>query len=193
MILKFRSPLTIAAALLAGLALLAPGCGAARNRAETVTTAPTTPRAVPPSQAAPGAGGSAVVVKVADPERRAYIARVDRICRRLDRDRKTASQRVGESADAQEAATAYDDTIALGEQQLREIEAVPVPARDRDALRANVFGVIERQLGVRRKIRAALAGGDVTLVAGLRQQLDDLTRSLVGFARGYGYRVCGED
>ena len=183
-----RIRLVAVTAPLAAIVLLAVGCGGDRNRAETMTTAA-------PAQAAPTTTTSVPVVtaNVTDPRRRAYIARVDRICAQMDPERNTARERTGQSADARAAASAYDDSIALGEAQLRRIRAVPVPPRDRDALEANVFGVIRRQLATRRQISAALAAGDLTRLRTLRARLDDLTRSLSGFARGYGFRVCGED
>ena len=183
-----RSPLSILAVAATALGLLAAGCGGEPRRAETVRTV---------TQASPApattATGPVVPAKATDPVRRAYIARVDRICAHLDPERGSARERVGESGDAEKAAVAYDDSIALGEKQLREIEAVRAPSRDRAALEANVFGVIRRQLAVRREIRAALAAHDLTRLTTLRRQHDDLTRSLVGFARGYGFQVCGED
>ncbi len=178
------------AAALAALALLAAGCGGDRNRAETTTTAAPQPAAATPTV---GQGTRPVSAKVTDPIRRAYIARVERVCNRLDPERNNARERVGEAGDARGEAKAYDDSIAVGEAQLRRIRAIPAPARDRDALEANVFGVIQRQLAIRRQIRAALAAGDVTRLQTLRAHLDALTRSLAGFARGYGFRVCGED
>ena len=39
----------------------------------------------------------------------------------------------------------------------------------------------------------ALAATDVAKLQTLRAQLDSLTESLLGFARGYGFQVCGED
>ena len=186
-----RSPLSILAVAATALGLLAAGCGGEPRRAETVKTV---------TQASPApattATGPVVPAKATDPVRRAYIARVDRICAHLDPERGSARERVGKSGDrgdAEEAAVAYDDSIALGEKQLRQIEAVRAPSRDRAPLEANVFGVIRRQLAVRRKIRAALAAHDLTQLTTLRRQHDDLTRSLVGFARGYGFQVCGED
>jgi hypothetical protein len=183
----------LAAGLLA--AALATGCGGDKRRGESETTAATTAPAAP----APGArtqagkGGPAISTKVTDPARRAYVDRVDSICGRLDPERGTAQERVAKSARPEEAAKAYDETIALGWKELRQIEAIPAPSGERALLRANVFDVIRRQLAVRRLIDRALAAVDVPRLRALRGELDNLTRSLEGFARGYGFQVCGTD
>ena len=184
-----RTPLTVTVGLLV-LILLA-GCGGETRRAETMTV--TQGAVLSPVQPPSPAGQQLVATQVTDPQRRAYIARVDRVCVRLDRERNTARERVANSPNAREQATAYQDMISLGDWQLRTIEAVPAPAHDRVALRTNVFDVIDRQLAIRRQMRAALAVADIPRLQVLRQELDDLTRSLGAFARGYGFRACGEE
>ncbi len=185
-----RPELKITLVLAATLATLAAGCGAEPNRANTTAgrTTEGTPAAQPSS-----ADGKPITAKVADARRRAYIARVDRICATLDPDRNSAQQRVAEAGGEREAAADYEDTIALGEKQLRRIQRVQIPADDRPLVRANVIDVIQRQLAIRRLIRRRLAAGEASGVRRLRGRLDDTTRTLVGFARGYGFRVCGED
>lgn len=187
-----RLTLLLAAGLL--VALIA-GCGGDRQRGESETTAVATAPAAPApaSRNQASKGGPAIATKVTDPARHAYVDRVDSICRRLDPERGTAQERVAKSARPEEAAKAYDETIALGWKELRQIEAIPVPPGEQALLRANVFDVIRRQLTVRRRIDRALAAVDVPRLRVLRRELDDLTRSLGGFARGYGFRVCGED
>ena len=111
----------------------------------------------------------------------------------MDPERNAAREQVATSADAGQAAKTYDDTIAVGEGELWRIEALPVPPGDGGVLRANVFDVIRRQLAIRRQIRDALAAQDIAQLTSLRGELDSLTRSLTGFARGYGFKVCGED
>jgi hypothetical protein len=168
------------------------GCGGDTRRGEeggrTAAQGSSTEASTTANPAAPP-----VIAKVKDPARRAYIARVDGVCSRLDPERKSAEERVGNSRDAQEAARSYEDSIAAGEAELRRIEAIPVPPGERQLVRTNVFDVIRRQLAVRRQIGAALAAVDVARLRTLRVELDDLTRSLTGFARGYGFRVCGEE
>lgn len=173
-----------------GLAMLVvlAGCGADTRRAETQTAATTTAATATAVQPGP-----TLATKITDPQRRAYVARVDRICARLDPERSAVGERVAKSADAREAAAAYEKTITLGSSQLRQIEAVPAPPRDRAALRADVFAVISRQLVIRQQIKTALAAADVTRLQSLRLELDGLTRSLAAFARGYGFQVCGEE
>ncbi len=176
------------------LVALAVGCGGDKRRAEGETTGVAThptPAPAPPHQGV--TGGPVIATKVTDPARRAYVARVDSVCRRLDPERNTAQGRVGESALPGEAVKAYDDTIALGWRELRQIEAIPVPPGEQALLRANVFTVIRRQLTLRRRISDALAAVDVPRLRRLRGELDNLARSLEGFARGYGFQVCGED
>ena len=171
-----------------GLAMLVvlAGCGADARRAETQTAATlATTTAVQP--------GPSLVTDVTDRQRRVYVARVDRICARLDPERRAVGERVVKSVDARAAAAAYGETITLGSWQLRQIEAVPAPPRDRAALRADVFAVISRQLVVREQIKTALAAADVTRLQSLRLELDGLTRSLAAFARGYGFQACGEE
>ncbi len=175
--------------VLAG-ALIFAGCGGDRNRAEG--------SAAPPSTSSTAA---AVAVKVphappvsaeaTDPARRRYIAKADRVCARYDPKRNEARRRTGEAADSTEAAHAYDDGIKLGVAQLRALLALPVPPRDAGALRANVFEPLRAELRLRRAIVPALAANDLTRLRPLQRRLDALTQSLDGFARGYGYRVCG--
>ena len=55
------------------------------------------------------------------------------------------------------------------------------------------FDVIVRQLAIRKQIHLALLERDLTTVQARQSGLDDLTRLLAGFARGYGFTVCGTD
>jgi hypothetical protein len=179
----------VASALLAGLAALSllSGCGADTRRAErdTATGAQVTTFSARLSRPSPA-------TQATDPERRAYVAAVDRICARWDRDRNTTRERVAKAIDVREAATAYQETITGGTQQLQQIEAVPVPPADRQALQANVFAVVGHQLVLRRQIDAALASANVARLQHLRLEMDGLSQSLAAFARGYGFQVCGE-
>jgi hypothetical protein len=173
-------------ALLVGLA----GCGGETRRAETETESaasavPATPPASAPVKRVP-------VAKVTDPRRRAYVDRTDKICSSLDPERSNARKRVGESADIQGAVKAYEQDTALGSSELHRIEAVPPPPGDAALLRANVFDPIKRQLALRAEIRAALAAVDVPRLRVLRAELDNISRALSAFARGYGWRACGE-
>ena len=59
-------------------------------------------------------------------------------------------------------------------------------------LRANVFDPVRRQLALRAQIRVALAAVDLPRLRVLRARLDDISRALSAFARGYGWRACGE-
>jgi hypothetical protein len=170
------------------------GCGGDTRRGESETTTTGTAAPEPPAaQGQAGTGRPVIAAKVTNPARRAYVARVDSICRRLDPERGKEQARVGESARPEEAVRAYDDTIALGWRELRQIEAIPTPPGEHELLRANVFDVIRRQLAIRRQISSALAETNVPQLRRLRAELDNLSRSLGGFARGYGFQVCGED
>jgi len=184
-----RSFLLIGLGISLSLAALA-GCGAETRRAETETEAATT--SVPATAAPTGQPRNVPVAKVTDPHRRAYISRTDRICRGLDPERSTARKRVGESADIQGAVKAYEEDTALGSSELRKIEAVPPPPGDAALLQANVFEPIRSQLVLRTKIRAALAAVDVPRLRILRAELDNISRALSAFARGYGWHACGE-
>lgn len=171
---------------LAGLA----GCGAETRRAETETES--TAASVPAPSTPSGPAKKAPVAKVTDPHRRTYIDRTDRICASFDPERSTARKRVGEAADIQGAVKAYEQDTALGSTELRQIIAVPPPPGDAALLRANVFDPIRRQLALRAKIRAALAAVDVPRLRVLRAELDNISQALTAFARGYGWRSCGE-
>jgi hypothetical protein len=184
-----RSPVLTGLAVSLALAGLA-GCGAETRRAETETETAATP--VPAARAPSGQAKKIPVARATDPHRRAYIARTDRICRSLDPERSTARRRVGESADIQGAVKAYEEDTALGSTELRKIEAVPPPPGDTALLRANVFEPIRHQLVLRTRIRAALASVDVPHLRVLRAELDNISRALSAFARGYGWRACGE-
>jgi hypothetical protein len=184
-------PARIASILLLGmLAALLAGCGGDKRRAETETTEATTPTVSAPKQPTPG--GPVRVTRVTNPARRAYVDRVDAICRRVDPERTSRQERVGASSGTAEAVKAYDDTIALGWHELRTIEAVPPPPGDAALLKANVLEPVRAQLALRVQISKALAAAEVPLLRRLRSELDDSTRALTGFARGYGFRVCGE-
>lgn len=171
-----------ALAILLGLAIAlgAGGCGGDTRRGESET-----------SEAA--AGGPAIATKVTDPARRVYVARVDAVCRRFDPERSKTQERVANASLPAEAAKTYDETIGLGRSELRRIEAIPAPPGEDELLRANVFDVIRRELAIRGEIGGALSATDVPRLRRLRGELDSLSRSLGGFARGYGFRVCGED
>jgi hypothetical protein len=186
----FRLLPVVSACLVVGVALLAAGCGGDTRRAESETGGIATQPA--PIPTTPSTGRAPVVsAGVKDPVRRAYISRVDRVCGQLDPERNATRERVGSAADPGEAAKAYDEGTAVGSRQLRQLEAIPPPPGDGGALRANLFGPIATQLALRRQIRDALAAVDVARLRQLRAQLDNLTRTVVGFARGYGFRSCG--
>ena len=180
--------------LVAAIALLA-GCGGDRGRAETegseTTTQPSGSQ-LSETQQHPS-GGSVQVTKVTDPARRTYVARLDGICEKLDPERSREQERVGTSADTTEAVKAYDDTIAIGWRELRQIRAVPPPAGDAALVKANVIDPVNGQLVLRARIRDALAAANLPLLRRLRAELDNSTRALTGFARGYGFQVCGEE
>lgn len=168
------------------------GCGGDSRRAESEGSAATSPV---PAETAPtqvGKPRSVPVARVTDPRRRAYISRTDRICRSVDPERSTARTRVGEAGDVGGAVKAYEEETALGASELKQIEAVAPPPGDAKLLRANVFEPIRRQLVLRAQIRGALAAVDVPRLRLLRAELDDISRSLSAFARGYGWRACGE-
>ena len=173
------------------LALVAPsGCGGDKRRAEGESTATQTTHTAGTTSV--GGQQSVPATAVTDPRRRAYIAKTDRICRSVDPERNTARERVGESADTQEAARSYEEGTALGTSELKRLEAVPAPRGDDKLLRANVFGPVRQQLALRAQIRVALATADVPRLRVLRAELDNIGRALAGFARGYGWRACGE-
>jgi hypothetical protein len=179
-----RTMLTVGLAL----ALLAlTSCGADSRRASQQNVRERTQASTVPATGT----GPIVPARVTDPARRAYIARVDAVCKRLDPERNGAREKA--AGDTAQVLKGYDDSIGLGASQLRDIEAIKPPPGDAAALHANVFDVIRRQLAVRRQISTALANGDSAQVQTLQRQLDDLTRSLTGFARGYGFQVCGTD
>lgn len=167
------------------------GCGGDTRRAETETGGPPVPASslTTSERSNPGA---VRVTRVTDPARRAYIAKVDSVCGRMDSARGKEQERVGSAADPEEATRAYEGTIRLGWRELRQIEAIGLPPGEATVLQANVFDQIKRQLALRRKIKAALAVVNVPKLERLRIELDNSARALTGFARGYGFRVCGE-
>ena len=167
------------------------GCGGDKGRAEGESTVPKTTQTA--GTPAPVGGQQSVpATAVTDPHRRVYIAKTDRICRSVDPERNTAREQVGASADTQEAANSYEKETALGTSELKRLEAVPAPPGDAKLLQANVFGPVRHQLALRAKIRVALAAADVPRLRALRAELDNISRALAGFARGYGWRQCGE-
>jgi hypothetical protein len=181
--------------LLGLVAVLLAGCGGDKRRGEaeqTEATSPPSAAETPASSPAPS-GGRLQVTKVTDPARRAYIAQVDAVCRRIEPERAKEQERVGTSTEPAEAVKAYEDSINLGWRELRRIEAIAEPPGDATLLKANVLDPIKGQLALRARIRGALAAADVPLLRRLRTELDNSGRALTGFARGYGFRVCGEE
>ncbi len=180
----------VVALIAAGLA----GCGGDTRRAESEggQSTETKPAASAPA-ANPAPTGTVRVAKIADPVRRAYVARVDAVCGKVDPERSKEQERAGAQAGSPDAVRAYDDTIALGWKQLRQIEAIPEPPGELPLLKANVFDAIRSQLAIRRKIAEAFAAVEVPRLRRLRAELDNSTRTLTGFARGYGFQVCGEE
>ncbi len=179
-------------ASLAAVLLLASvaGCGGDTRRGESESsTASGAPIEVSSTPSPPPRPASAAVT---DPARRAYVSKVDAVCGRLDPERGREQERVAKAGDAREAAKLYDGAVALGWKELREVEAVPAPRGERALLRANVFEPIRRQLALRKQIGEALAAVDVPRLRVLRGELDNLSRAVGGFARGYGFQVCGE-
>ncbi|MGH2936797.1 MAG: hypothetical protein ACRDPE_01600 [Solirubrobacterales bacterium] len=178
--------------VLAVLVVLIAGCGGDKRRGETETTTPAS-AAQPSGSSSSEPVGPVRVTKVTDPARRAYVGRVDGLCAQTDPERTRQEERVGNAATSAEAANAYESTIALGRRELQQIEAISVPPGETSLLRANVFDPIRHQFGLRERIRDALAVADVPTLRRLRAELDNSTRALTGFARGYGFRVCGEE
>lgn len=178
---------------LAALGLVAlSGCGGDTRRSETegATAAPPASHIKPVKLP----HGPAVSARATDPARRAYLAKAERVCARFDPKRNEARARAaGEGSNTARAARSYDEGIKVGERQLRTIETIPPPAGDRALLVANVFRPLHVQLALRRQIASALGAGDVAELRPLQRRVDALTRSLEGFARGYGFKVCGVD
>ena len=54
-----------------------------------------------------------------------------------------------------------------------------------------MIDLLKRRLAVRRRLRRALEQEDEAAVARGQRQLEELTLALQGFARGYGFKVCG--
>lgn len=186
-------PLILTSALaLCGFVALS-GCGGDTRRAETEGVA-TAPQAAAPVPHVKLPHGPVVSSRPTDPARRAYLVKADRVCSRFDPMRNEARDRAaGESADVAKAARSYDEGVKVGEQQLRALEAIRPPSGDRALLRANVFAPLRAQLALRGQIAPVLARADVAELRPLQGRVDSLTRSLVGFARGYGFKVCGVD
>lgn len=177
--------------IVATVALLA-ACGGDTRRAETETEGSEASRSSVQEATNPAPAGPVRVARITDPARRAYVTRVDAVCRQVDPELAAGRDRVGNSADTNAEVTAYDDTIALGWRELRRIEAIPTPPGDGALLKANVFEPVRAQLELRERMSAALAMTDVATLRQLRSELDNSTRALAGFARGYGFRICGE-
>ena len=181
--------------LLLGLvAAVFAGCGGDTRRGEAERTEATTrPSAVQtPESSQPPSGDRCGWRR--SPIRFAAPTSAGR--RGLRRDRPRAREGAGEGRNRHgpaEAVKAYEGTIALGWRELREIEAIAEPPGERRLLRANVFDPIRGQLALKAKIRDALAAADVPLLRRLRSELDNSIRALAGFARGYGFGVCGEE
>ncbi len=140
----------------------------------------------------PSGGGSIHVSRITDPSRRAYVREIDSVCERFDTERVRDQRRVGSAGRPEEAAKEYEGTISLGWKELRRIEKAGEPAGEAAALKANVYDPIRHQLALRREIKAALIAVDVPKLTRLRGELDSSSQALTGFARGYGFQICGE-
>lgn len=181
------------AGIAAASALLLTGCGADQRRASDSSinaTTSVTARTV----SATGTGGAyeaPVSAPVTNPARRVYVARVDRICGRIDPERN--KERQNPHGALNDVARRYVVASALSARELHEIEAIAPPRGDARALKTNVFDVIARQLSIRNQIHQAIISRDLATVEARQSDLDDLTRLLAGFARGYGFKICGTD
>jgi hypothetical protein len=179
--------------LAAASALFLTGCGGDQRRASESGidgTGSVTARPVAATTAV-GPLEAAVSAPVTNPARRVYIARVDRICGRIDPERN--KEREDSNGALNDVARRYLVASVLSARELHEIEAIAPPRGDARALKTNVFDVIVRQLAIRKQIHLALLERDLTTVQARQSGLDDLTRLLAGFARGYGFTVCGTD
>ena len=177
----------------AGGALLLAGCGADQRRASESSinaTGGVTARPVAATGTA-GRSDAAVSAPVTGRARRAYVARVDRVCARIDPERN--KEREDSAGALSDVARRYAVASVLGARELREIEAISPPRGDVRALKTNVFDVIVRQFAIRKQVHQALLEHNLATVRARQNDLDDLTRLLAGFARGYGFRVCGTD
>ncbi len=187
-------PLILTSALIVYGVVTLSGCGGDTRRAESEGVAATSSQAAAPGPRVKLPHGPAVSARPTDPARRAYLAKADRVCARFDPVRNEARDRAaGESADVAKAARSYDEGVKVGHQQLRALTAIRPPSGDRALLRANVFVPLRDQLALRGQIAPALARADVAQLRPLQARVDSLTRSLEGFARGYGFKVCGVD
>ncbi len=189
------SRLTTILLLLGLVAAVFAGCGGDTRRGEAERTeASTRPSAAEtPESSQPPSGEPPQVANVTDPVRRAYVRRVDAVCRRIDPERANEQEKVGTATGPGEAVRAYEGSISLGWRELREIEAIAEPPGETKLLRANVIDPIRGQLALKAQIRDALAAADVPVLRRLRSELDNSIRALAGFARGYGFGVCGEE
>ncbi|MBS1845568.1 MAG: hypothetical protein JST53_14220 [Actinobacteria bacterium] len=188
---RLDATLCASAILIAATVALA-GCGGDTRRAESETGSNEASRPGIQETTNPSPTGPVRVTRITDPARRAYVTRVDAVCRQVDPELAAGQDRVGNSADTNAQVTAYDDTIALGWRELGRIEAIPTPPGDGALLKANVFEPVRWQLELRERMSAALARTEVATLRRLRAELDNSTRALTGFARGYGFHVCGE-
>lgn len=129
---------------------------------------------------------------VTDPDRARYVRQVDAVCARYNPQRDQAVGEAGHAADVEGAVRDYDDGVALAEKQLQAIEAIAAPSADRTLIESNVVARLRERLALRRALSDDLRASDVDSAQRDRAQLDALTIALQSFARGYGFRVCGE-
>jgi hypothetical protein len=129
--------------------------------------------------------------RVTDPDRARYVREVDRVCDRYNPQRDDAVSEAEKAPDVDTAVAAYDDSIALADQQLRGIEAIAPPDADRALIERNVVDRLRERLDLRRALREDLRESDAAGAQRHRAQLDALTIALQAFARGYGFQVCG--
>lgn len=190
--MRRAGPIAAIAAIAAiAITLALGGCGGDTRRGESESTGPTHAQ---PLTALPQGGRQAAVpvAAVTDPRRRAYIRRTDSICGRYDKERNSERENVRDATDLNGAESAYERGTVLGRTELRQLEAVPPPPGEGALLRANVFDPVRRQLALRAEVRKALSNVELPRLRALRAQLDDISRALSAFARGYGWRACGE-
>lgn len=167
----------VLAAVLAAVVLAA--CGGDARRAPVVqVTSPSV--TVPPGTAS-----------VTDPDRARYVRAVDAVCARDNPRRERAVAEAEAAPDVDGAVKAYDDHIAIAEEQLRGVQAETPPAADRVLIRRNVVDRLTERLALRRALRDDLSRSDAESAQRHRAQLDALTLTLESFARGYGFKVCG--
>jgi len=117
-----------------------------------------------------------------------YIAQADAIC-------KAANEKIdalGEPASLEEVAALATSAIEIQEGSLAELRALKPPEEDEATLN-EAYALVEQQVEVGKKVKAAAEAGDLEAIQTLIAENEPLDDQADKIAADYGLTECGND